>query len=91
MGHDRLLAVELDPISQVKLLRLRIVVSRHLFSQEFYQKRAVRKIVRRKTKRSQQHFRRMHFGGRGIRIEVPDNHALDLGPRLGATFDGLQY
>jgi len=30
--HHRLLAFELDPIGKVKLLCLRIVITRHLFS-----------------------------------------------------------
>jgi hypothetical protein len=36
VGHDWLLSVEVDPISEVKLLHLRIVISRHLFGEQFY-------------------------------------------------------
>ncbi len=85
VGHDWLLTFELDPVGEIKLLCLRIVVARNLFRQELDQKRTVSKILGRQAEDLEHHFSTVHLGRRRVGVEILDDHTLDLTARLGAT------
>ena len=70
MRHDRLLPVEIDPVSEMKLLHLRIVIARDLFGQQTNHQCAILKIIRRQAKFSQSDFRRVSLRGRHIFVEI---------------------
>src|SRR5205807_6718752 len=86
MRHDRLLSIEIDPVGEMKLLRLRIVIAGDLFGQQTNHQRTILKFSGRQAKFSQGYFRRVGLRGRHIFIEILDERAFDLRARLRRTF-----
>src|SRR6266508_6512006 len=87
MGHHRLLALKFNPISQIELLRLGIVIPCDLLGQKFDNEWLILELVRSQTKVLQSKFSSMHLRGRGLFIQIPDDHALNLRARLGTALD----
>src|SRR6266540_3536197 len=90
MRHHRLLAFQLQPISQVKLPAFRIVIAGHLFSQELDNKRPILKVAGGKAKLPKRNFGGMHFRCAYLFVEVIDQHSLNLSSRLCPLFTGLR-
>ena len=78
MRHDRLLPIEIDPVSQIKLARFRIVIAGHLFRQYLDYQRPVLKIGRCQSEFFQRDFVSVHFRRSYVFIEVLNDRSLDL-------------
>src|SRR5437016_14497173 len=79
MRHDWFLPIDVDPIGEMKLPRLWLVITGDLFSQQTSHERAVLKIRRRQTEFLERKFGRMHLCRRNIFIEIFQDGAFDLG------------
>src|SRR5260370_35428061 len=88
--HDRFLSVEIDPVSQMKLPRLRIVIAGRPVSQHPKHQGAVLKISRREAKLFQSDFVGVYARGGRVFIEALDKRSLDLCTRLGRALHGTQ-
>ncbi len=88
--HDRFLAVQINPVGQVKLPRLRIVIAGNLFGQHSQHQGPVLKISRREAKLLQSGFVGVDAGRRRVLIQTLDERALDFGAGLGGALDRTQ-
>ena len=78
-------AVDVDPISEMKLLRLWIVVAGHLFRQQTNDQRPELKIRGRQSEFLQSHFGGVHLSGLRVAIQVAQDHLFDLRAGLCRT------
>ena len=83
--HDRFLPIDVDPIGEMKLLRLWIVVAGHLLRQQTNDQRPVLKIRGRQAELLQSHFGGVHLFRLRVAIQVAQNHLFDLRAGLRRT------
>src|SRR5438876_8596030 len=88
--HDRFLAVEIDPVSEMKLPRLWIVVAGDLFGQHPQHQGPVLKISGREAKLFQSDFVGAYARRRRVFIQTLDERALDLGAGLSRALHRTQ-
>src|SRR5678815_2822229 len=90
MGHYRLLSLKFDPVCEIKLLDLRVVITGNLFRQQLDEKSSIVKVLWHQSICFEDALGSVRLGRSIFLVQVFHNHVFNLSSGLCATLHGSQ-